>query len=266
MRTAARIADEARGSVAVVTVAQDPWEWIEPGEVEKYRFNRPDPVGCVLTPRVRERLEATIRAAVGTQATSHLVRLGVPAVEIPRAAEIVEADLLVLGREPEIGSTIEGTVRRAQVPCLVVPSGLERFQRVLAAVDLGLSSSEVLDAALALAETEGSDVLALHVEATPGATAAGRPRHETRRRVAAVSSALHTAWGRGPAAASAGVAACELIVREGDPVTEILKAAGNERIGLLVVGCHRGEGGYQSRAIGSRLLRRAACAVLTVPI
>lgn len=266
LSTAARIADEARGSVAVVTVARDPWEWIESWEVEKYRFNRPDPVGSVLTPRVRERLESTIRAAMGTQPASHVVRLGLPAVEIPRAAEIVNADLVVLGRGSELGPTIEGTVRRAQVPCLVVPSGLERFQRVLAAVDDGPFSTEVLDAALALAEAEGSDVLAFHVEGTPGAAEAGLPRQETLRHVDAVSAALHTAWGRAPAALSAGVAACELIVRQGDPVTEILKAARNERIDLLVVGCHRGEGGYQARAIGSRLLRRAACAVLTVPL
>ncbi len=158
LRTAARIAAEAHGSVAVVTVARDPWEWIESWEVEKYRFNRPDPVGSVLTPRVRERLEPTIRAAMGTQAVSHVVRLGLPAVEIPRAAELVNADLLVLGREPEVGRTIEGTVRRAQVPCLVVRSGLERFQRVLAAVAVGPSSTDVLDAALAIAESEGSDV------------------------------------------------------------------------------------------------------------
>lgn len=266
LRAAVRLANEARGSVAVVTAVQDPWQWIESCEVEQYRFNGRDPIGSVLTPRVRARLEPTIRAVVGTQAASHMVRLGVPAVEIPRAAEIASADLLVLGRGPEMGRTIEGTVRRAEVPCLVVPCGRERFQRVLAAVDVGPYSTNVLDAALALAEADGSDVLAFHVEPPPAAAEAGLQPHDTLRHVDAVSSALHTAWERAPAAVSPGVAACELIVRQGDPVSEILKAGRDERIDLLVVGCHRGEGGYQSQAIASRLLRRAACAVLTVPI
>ncbi len=104
------------------------------------------------------------------------------------------------------------------------------------------------------------------MKAPPGAPPGGLPHHDTPHHVDAVSSALHTARGPAPAAASACVAACELIVRQGDPVSEILKAARNERIDLLVIGCHRGEAGYQSRAIGSRLLARAACAVLTVPI
>src|SRR6266571_3459497 len=250
LRAAARTAAGAGAGLAAVTVAQDPWQWIESWEVEKYRFNLPDPIESVLAPRVRDRLEPGFRAVIGTPPTPHLVRLGVPGVEIARAAELVQADLIVLGRGSEIGRTIEGTVRRAQMPCLVVPSGLQRFQRVLAAVD----------------EDEGSDVLAFHVEPTLGAAESGLPRHERLRHVDAVSSALHTAWERAPADPSAGVAACELITRRGEPVSEILKAVRDERIDLLVVGCHRGEGGYPSQVIGSRLLRRAPCAVLTVPL
>ncbi|HYT05427.1 MAG TPA: universal stress protein [Gemmatimonadales bacterium] len=266
LRAAARTAAGAGAGLAAVTVAQDPWQWIESWEVEKYRFNLPDPIESVLAPRVRDRLEPGFRAVIGTPPTPHLVRLGVPGVEIARAAELVQADLIVLGRGSEIGRTIEGTVRRAQMPCLVVPSGLQRFQRVLAAVDVRPSSADVLDAALALVEAEGSDVLAFHVEPTLGAAESGLPRHERLRHVDAVSSALHTAWERAPADPSAGVAACELITRRGEPVSEILKAVRDERIDLLVVGCHRGEGGYPSQVIGSRLLRRAPCAVLTVPL
>lgn len=76
VRTAARLANEARGSVAAVTVARDPWEWIESWEVEKHRFNGRDPIGSVLSPRVRERLEPTIRAALGTQSAFGLAADG----------------------------------------------------------------------------------------------------------------------------------------------------------------------------------------------
>lgn len=266
LRTAARIGRAAGAGLAVVTVVEDPWEWIESWEVEKYRFNRPDPLCSVLTPRVQDRLQPGIRAATGSAPVTHLVRLGVPVVEIARAAELIGADLVACGRGSEIGGTIEGTVRRARVPCLVVPSGFERLHRVLAAVDVGPSSREVLAAALALAEVEGSEVVAFHVEPTPGAVEAGLPRHEAMRRVKAVSSALHATWEREPTDATAAVAAGELIVRQGDPVSEIFKAVREERIDLLVIGCHRGESTDQSRAVASRLLRRMSCAVLTVPI
>ncbi len=271
LRAAARIAAGSEAKLAAVTVAQDPWQWIESWEVEKYRFNLPDPpdpIESVLTPRVRDRLEPGFRAAIGTPPTAHLVRLGVPGVEIARAAEIVKADLVVLGREPEIGRTIEATVRRARVPCLVVPAGPPQFQRVLAAVGVGPAATDVLAGAVALAEAEGGDLLALHVETPPGPSEGGVPLRDTMRHVDALSEALHAAWEReaSDSPTATATAACELIVRRGEPMTEILNAAREERINLLVVGCHRGESGDQPNSIGFRLLRRAPCAVLTVPV
>src|SRR5712691_7652449 len=155
LRVAATIAAGSGAKLAAVTVAQDPWQWIESWEVEKDRFNLPDPIESVLTPRVRDRLEPEFRAAIGTPPTAHLVRLGVPGVEIARAAEIVNADLVVLGRGPEIGRTIEATIRRACMPCLVVPAGPPRFHRALAAVGVGPAATDVLAAAGTLAEAEG---------------------------------------------------------------------------------------------------------------
>ncbi|HEX9485446.1 MAG TPA: universal stress protein [Gemmatimonadales bacterium] len=266
LRAAARIAAGAGARLAAVTVAQDPRQWIESGEVEKYRFNLPDPIESVLTPRVRDRLEPVFRAAIDTPLTAHLVRLGVPGVEVARAAEIVKADLVVLGRGAEIGRTIEATIRRARMPCLLVPAGPLRFQRVLAAVGAGPAATDVLAGAVALAVAEGGDILALHVEPTPGQSEGGAPRRETIRHVHALSGALHAAWEREAGGAPTATAACELIVRQGELVTEILNAVREERIDLLVVGCHRGESGDQLKSIGFRLLRRAPCAVLTVPV
>ena len=259
LRAAARIAAGSGAKLAAVTVAQDPWQWIESWEVEKYRFNLPDPIESVLTPRVRDRLEPGFRAVIGTPPTLHLVRLGVPGVEIARAAELVNADLVVLGRGREIGRTIEATMRRARVPCLVVPAGPPRFQRVLAAVGVGPAATDVLAGAVALAGAEGGDILALHVEASLA---------DTMRHVDVLSEALHSAWEREASDTPTATAttACELIVRRGDLVTEILNAVRDERIDLLVFGCHRGESGDQPDSIGFRLLRRAPCAVLTVPV
>src|SRR6266568_4050987 len=247
LRAAARIAAGSEATLAAVTVARDPWHWIESWEVEKYRFNLPDPIESVLTPRVRDRLEPGFRAAIGTLPTAHLVRLGVPGVEIARAAEIVKADLVVLGRAREIGRTIEATVRRARVPCLVAPAGPLRFQRVLAAVGVGPAATDVLAGAVALAQTEGGDILALHVETPPGPSEGGVPPRDTMRRVDALSEALHAAREReaSDAPTATATAACEQIVRRGEPITEILNAAREERINLLVVGCHRGESGDQ---------------------
>src|SRR5256886_9068670 len=48
---------------------------------------------------------------------------------------------IVLPRDPR--DTLEGTVRRARVPCLVVPPGGAGFGTILAAIDGGPDSADV---------------------------------------------------------------------------------------------------------------------------
>lgn len=190
------------------------------------------------------RLARELAAATGAR----LVRFdftagGLPAIEIVSAAERAAADLVVLAREPR--DTVEGTVRRARVPCLVVPPGPVEFHRILAAVDDGPDATEVVSAATRLGRLTRGQVTILHVEA-PGLVPAGH-------------AVEHPAW--------AG-ASRDWLVRRGEPVTEILRAVREDGIDLLVHGHHRGgpRNGHETGSIAARLLGRAPCAVMTVPI
>src|SRR5881409_3186759 len=95
---------------------------------------------------------------------------GVPAVEIVRAADRERADLIVLPRDPR--NTLEGTVQRARVPCLVVAPGGAGLGRVLAAIDGGPDSGDVLGAARAIGQLPGSEVLSVRVERWSGCATA----------------------------------------------------------------------------------------------
>ncbi len=207
------------------------------------------PVRPLIEPRRRDRV------AVHTAT-------GVPAVEIARWSETEGADLVVLGCEPRVragrldcGATVEGTVRRARVPCLIAPAGAAGCRRIMAAVDGGPDSHDVLDAALTLGRLWDAAVRALHV-AQP-----------------ALAGAVATAGSHGPPDRRAdplhGLAATgELIVRQGDPVAEVLRAVREDAVDLLVLGHHRGgpADAHGTGSIAARLLARAPCAVLTIPI
>ncbi len=179
--------------------------------------------------------------------------VGIPAIEIAREAESRGADLIVLGRELPTQmdlrhrrDTVEGTVRRARVPCLLMPRGHQGFARVLAAVDGGPDSREVIAAALLVGRLFDAAVRAVLVEAAVLA-GVGAPTglHE-------LSPALGD----------------ETIVCQGDPVSEILRVVREEDVDLLVFGHHRGGpvSTHATSGVAARLLQRAPCAVLTVPI
>jgi nucleotide-binding universal stress UspA family protein len=172
---------------------------------------------------------------------------GVPAIEIIRAAEQEQADLIVLWRSP--ADLAEGTVRRARVPCLLVSHDDVAFRRILAAVDAGPNSADILQMAITMGELLGSEVDAIHVER-------GAPVGTTTRAATPQPGAVAVATSP------------EMLVRQGDPVVEILSAVREEGIDLLVLGHHRGGplNGHETGSIAPRLLERAPCAVLTVPI
>ena len=198
---------------------------------------------------------ARSRSAIGPGLQNQVVvraAVGIPAIEIAREAESRGADLIVLGRElsaqmdlRHAGNTVEGTVRRARVPCLVVPSGQRMFGRVLAAVDGGPDSEPVITAALSAGVLFEAAVRTLHVEEP----------------VAAGTGVMTGAdW---LAAGESDTIACR-----GDPVSEILRVVREEDVDLLVFGHHRGEpvSAHATSGVAARLLQRAPCAVLTVPI
>ena len=199
-------------------------------------------------PRSPAGIEPTLQQGVPVHTA-----FGIPAIEIIREAESMGADFLVLGWElssqmdlRHAGNTVEGTVRRARIPCLVVPRGREVFDRVLAAVDGGPDSRDVIAAARLVSQLFDASVRAVRVE--PGVLA-----------VVGAPTALHDV------AAAVGD---ETLVCQGDPVSEILRVVREENVDLLVFGHHRG-GSVSTHAtsgVAARLLQRAPCAVLTVPI
>ena len=187
-----------------------------------------------------------------SQRVTRVTAVGIPAIEIARQADSDGADLIVLGRElpgekaPRDGrNTMEGTVRRARVPCLLVPRGTKAFRRVLAAVDRGPDAERVIAAALFIGRLFHAAVRALHVEAPVAVGVGGKA---------------------GPDWAPEGE--CDTMVHEGDPVSEILRVTREDAIDLLVLGHHRGGpvSAHATSGIAPRLLQRAPCAVLTVPI
>lgn len=196
------------------------------------------------------------RGAVGPSLQNQVVvhtAIGIPAIEIAREAEARGADLIVLGREPSTqmdlrhgGNTVEQTVRRARVPCLVVPRGQRVFGRVLAAADDGPDSRDVMAAALLLGRVFDASVRAVQVDAAV-LVGVGAP------------TGLHQV----PLAGGD-----ETIICQGDPVSEILRVVRDEDVDLLVFGHHRGGpvSTHATSGVAARLLQQAPCAVLTVPI
>jgi nucleotide-binding universal stress UspA family protein len=202
----------------------------------------------------------TVRSTAGSLARTAGARLvefepphdRIPAIEIIRAAERDQADLIVLARAPR--DTVEGTVRRAHVPCLVVPPGGTALRKILAAVAAGPDSDEILAAATTVGRLVGGEVIALHVAAATPSAAAPLP-----------APAEHPV---STGSATAVATAHDVMVRHGDPVTEVLGYVRDAGIELLVYGQHRGgpRDGHATGSVAARLLQRAPCAVLTVPI
>lgn len=190
---------------------------------------------------------------------------GIPGIEITRYAESHGADLIVLSREPGegsgppgLGSTWEAVVRRAEVPCLVLPACQERLARMLVALDGSERGMVALRLAIKYRRLSGDGISAIHVE----------PEDPSGRDFASVPSArslqLRQALSEGPLRRHP----IPLIERRGDPVAQVLSglsAAGGD---LLVVGVRRGGAAETSESTGTgrRLLGAAPCAVLTVPL
>jgi nucleotide-binding universal stress UspA family protein len=259
---AAELAAGVKAELTVLTVLRDPWDLVGPEELEGYRRARTGSPAALAATRASERLHQLAGpAALPAHSVSYRTAFGLPGIEIPRHAEEVGADVLVLGRpngkRPLNGapSVTAAILRRSRVPVLIAPSAHRVCRRVLAGVDDSPSAPAVLNAAITLGDCFGARIAALHVKPTsaPPVLPSDRPRWLRR---------LEQAEGEGGGV----VAACETLVRQGDPATEILAEA--EHSDLLVIGYRRGMILDEPAApgIATRVLRRATCAVLAVPV
>lgn len=193
-----------------------------------------------------------------------IVVQGVPAIEIIRQAEVQSADLIILPRGcgSEVATTggiCDAVIRRAEVPCLVVPQEQRRFSRLVASLDGSDRGMVVLRVACELRRLVEGRVAALHVhprEPLPlyaPAESPGSPAGDLARRMQA-------------AAASCGDV--PLVERHGEVVSGVLDGLSAAAGDILVVGVRRGgsAGVSESTGNGRRLQAAAPCAVLTVPL
>jgi nucleotide-binding universal stress UspA family protein len=251
LREAALIATAAGAELVALTVVEDPWQKVEPQEVEGFRRVHGPPPAAVAEDRVREELDTLVNAAIGPGRAQLAVQFGLPGIELARWSELAGADLLVIGRQPwgelarrPTGRVTGGTLSRARMPCLLVPFGQRTWKRVIAALGAEPAASAVADAATAFAALWNTMPQFVHAEAH---NAGGH-----------LTTVAHGNAG------AATVAAATVVY--GDPVGEVLKVAREEHADTLVVGYHRGETAAEAGRVAPHLLERAPCAVLTVPV
>jgi len=248
----------------MLTVLRDPWELVRPDEVEGFRRRQSGSPADLAAARAVERLRVLCeRAVLSAPIVSYRAAFGWPSVEIARCAEELGVDLIVLGKGEEVArgaaeNVTTATLRRSRVPVLVAPAEHRVYRRVLACVDDSPHAVDVLEAAQTAADGFGAHLVALHVEpAEAGVLAKGERRPWLRH--------IEQSGREGGAA----VAACETAVRQGDATTEILAECQAEDAELIVFGYRRGMNYGDPGAVttvAARLLRRASCALLAVPV
>jgi nucleotide-binding universal stress UspA family protein len=228
------------------------------------------------TPAHRKEIEGQLHAfypAAAPIAVDYLIRDGDASEEILRAADEVDADLIVVGTHGRsgvdrlvCGSVAESVMERSSRPVLVVRSPAVSLQArpirlILHPTDFSASSWPALGVARALARANGAGIVLLHVapaevltggsfyapaDLGPEREALAKLRDETAK--AGLEGSVQTRFG------------------QGDPVTEILLAAEELDCDLIVMGSH-GRTGLRRLLMGSvaeYVIRKAPCLTLIV--
>jgi nucleotide-binding universal stress UspA family protein len=237
-------------------------DWPEPPYVPDWM-----PAGASVRGAQVERLRqfAAPARAAGLQVES-VLQEGLAADVILGVAAALQPELIALGTGTRaafgdwiMGSTAERVVRRALVPVLTVPAeapppGLG-IRAVLCAVDA--AEPATLDTARALAGRCDGALTILHVvDARNVAVPLAGRRREAELRLSAAVAGLP-----GPAP--------EVVVRAGRPVHEIVAAARERAVDLIVMGL-RDPGRWPAElahinSTAGRVMRESRCPVLTVP-
>jgi nucleotide-binding universal stress UspA family protein len=143
------------------------------------------------------------------------------------------------------------------------------IRRILCPIDFSDHSRRALDHAIAIARWYESTVTVLYVFSAAPVAAFGHDSAVFEPIVlTAVDRDQLLADTRAFAETESGPAiTIEAVVREGNTATEILQQAASMKADLLVIGTH-GRSGFERLVLGSvaeRVLRKASCAVMTVP-
>jgi nucleotide-binding universal stress UspA family protein len=228
------------------------------------------------TPAHRQEIEGRLRAYYHADApisVDYLVRDGDASEEILRAADEVDADLIVVGTHGRsgvdrlvCGSVAESVMHGSSRPVMIVRSPAVSLQTmpirlILHPTDFSASSWPALGVARALARANGAAIVLLHVapaEVLTGGTfyapADLGPEREALAKLQAET-------------AKAGLeGSVQTRFSQGDPVTEILLAAEELGCDLIVMGSH-GRTGLRRLMMGSvaeSVIRKAACLTLIV--
>jgi nucleotide-binding universal stress UspA family protein len=147
---------------------------------------------------------------------------------------------------------------------------MRRFTRILCPIDVADPSRHAIEHAIVIARWHGASVTAQHVYAPVSSpvvalalTASVQPPvfdgAESARRRYELAAAI-------PWPTSAGVD-IDLALDIGAPAPAILGRAASSRADLIVIGAHRSDWSeyLQLGSVAAKVLRKAACAVLTVP-
>jgi nucleotide-binding universal stress UspA family protein len=181
---------------------------------------------------------------------------GIPGIELPRYAESVGADLLILGRRPRdgmsppLGATGDAVVRRSRVPCLLVPEHVPVPRAILLALDPGPRGGTVRDFATAFARAAGIELRCVSVKRVPGAPRGSGPSTTDPKSFCDDAGHCLRRW------------------REGELSTEILAEAEDVGADAIAFGVHRGGrlGAASQLGVSHHLVREARTALLTVPL
>lgn len=219
-------------------------------------------------------------------AVTQLVRFGSPFEEVVSIANARNIDLIILSthghtgiKRVAFGSTAERIVNRAGCPVLVVRQKEREFvgerqslldhririSRILAAIDFSDSSRKALQYAVGFAKCFEASIVCVHVLNIPyGAGEAGiAVQLET------FQKAFHVDAEKKIAALikeTAESVPTEIIIRAGGPYHEVVKAADERQIDLIVTGTHgrTGVGHFLLGSTAERIVRHAHCPVLVV--
>ena len=270
---ACSLAGEAGGHLHVLNVLETALVAAAPGPAHGARLPAFLPAD---TPARRKEVEAELRSfyrAAPAIAVDYLVRDGKAPDEILRAADDVDADLIVVGTHGRggvdrliCGSVAEAVLRRSSRPVLTVLSTDAARQgapihRILHPSDFSDRSWPALGVARALARAHGATLILMHV-AAPEVLAGGAfyaPADLGPER--AELARLREQSERAGLAGSVQTRFCQ-----GDPATEVLLAAEELGCDLIVLGSH-GRTGLRRLMMGSvaeSVIRRAPCLTLIV--